>query len=173
MCRRRNSVSHRAVISFCAVDSPAKLTHIRNANQLVKSSVTANCGAVQCFVGQASCSLGMEERPATKRWRAICELVGWSVRRRSLTRFDRLEDHGSGLLNYGQRIGQSGRVAAVKLHVIGGGCIHVESDAGTNYECDRFGLGLAHSVRRLLAPLPAMEHLVSAFMGESRQLLGR
>src|SRR5579859_34316 len=115
----------------------------------------------------------MKEGPATRRWRAICELVEWRVRRPSFASLDRLEDHGSGLLDDGQRIGQSGRVAAVKLHVIGGGRIHVESNGGRDYECDRFGLRLAYSVRRLLAPLPAMEQLVSAFMGESRQMLGR
>src|SRR5438105_3915135 len=113
----------------------------------------------------------MEEGPATRQWRAF-ELVGRRVRRCSLKRLNRLEDDRSGLLDGGQRFGQGGLIAAVQLHVIGGGRIHVESNGCANYECDRFGFGLPHGVRRLFAPLPAMEHLVSAFMGESRQMLG-
>src|SRR5579864_6063305 len=52
----------RAVISFCVVDSRAKLTYIRSANQLVKSSVTANSDRVQCFVAGPQFSLGMKEK---------------------------------------------------------------------------------------------------------------
>ena len=94
------------------------------------------------------------------------------VCRRSLPRLDRLEDDGSGLLNQSKRFGEGRFIAAVQEDIIRGRGVDVETNGGTDDEGHCFRLGLADDMRRFLAPFPAMEDLVGAFMSECRQMLG-
>src|SRR6266568_3394996 len=95
------------------------------------------------------------------------------VCRRSLPRLNRLEDHGSGLLDESQRFRKGYLVAGVKLDVIAARCIGIESDGGTDHESHGFGFGLTDGMGGFFAPVAAVEKFVRRFVSEYREGLRR
>jgi hypothetical protein len=86
--------------------------------------------------------------------------------------FERGKNHGGGLLNHFQALGQKCGVAVVQVNVIGGCPSGFEADGLANDEGDCLGFRLAYSLGGCGAAFCLVQHFVREFVNEGRKLLG-